>query len=58
MAVDIGSQIVILIIFGFMALLTKKNYPEIAKIFGMAILVLVFLFGLIDILDVKSLLPF
>ena len=58
MAVDIGTQIVMVIIFGFMAFLTKKNFPEISKYFGWAILTLVALFGVLDIIDAIGLIHF
>jgi len=58
MAIDIGTQLVIIIIFGFMALLAKKNSPEVAKVFGWAILVLIGLFSVVDIIDSVGLIKF
>ena len=51
MGVDIGTQIIIVLVFGFMALLTKKNYPKIAKIFGIGSATLLVLFSILDIID-------
>jgi membrane protein implicated in regulation of membrane protease activity len=51
MAVDIGTQIIIVFIFGVMALFTKKDYPNISKFFGWSTAILFVLFSALDIID-------
>jgi hypothetical protein len=58
MVIDIGTQIVVVLVFGIMALLTRRNYPEIAKCFGRATLILVVLFGVIDVINAIGLIKF
>ena len=55
MGIDIGTQIIIALIFGFMALLTKKNFPEISRYFTLATITLFTLFSILDVIDILSL---
>ncbi len=55
MAIDIGTQIVIVLAFGIMALLTKRNFPNISKYFGWTTLIIFVLFAIIDIIDALNL---
>ncbi len=51
MGIDIGTQVIITLAFGIMALLTRRNFPNISKYFGWTTLIIFVLFGVIDIID-------
>ncbi len=55
MAIDIGTQIVIVLAFGIMAILTKRNFPDISRYFGWTTLIIFALFSIVDIIDALKL---
>lgn len=55
MAIDIGTQIVVVLAFGIMALMTKKEFPKISKFFGWTTLIIFILFSMVDIIDALNL---
>jgi hypothetical protein len=55
MAIDIGTQIIIVLAFGIMAILTKRNFPDISRYFGWTTLIIFALFSIVDIIDALKL---